>query len=167
MNDGDILLYADSGCELNVNGKKKMLEFIELTKTKHIIATTAVSKDTNYTKRDLTIYMQMENDIQMLEMRHVAATVIMLVKNEISTKLVNEWYSICSSNYHFIDDSPSIANNFEGFIEHRHDQSVFSLLMKKANMLHYDLDPTYFSSEHDANELPILAIRNRTGVSII
>ena len=48
-------------------------------------------------------------------------------------KLVNEWYNICC-NYHMIDDTPSIELNLPGNIEHRHDQSVFSLLTKKYNL---------------------------------
>jgi hypothetical protein len=47
--------------------------------------------------------------------------------------LVNEWYEI-SSYYHNIDDSASVMRNFNCFIEHRHDQSIFSLLTKKYNM---------------------------------
>jgi len=44
--------------------------------------------------------------------------------------LVNEWYSV-ACKYNLIDDSPSIKPNAEGFKEHRHDQSIFSLLTKK------------------------------------
>ena len=47
--------------------------------------------------------------------------------------LVNEWYNI-SCNYHMIDDTPSIIPNVGSFKEHRHDQSIFSLLTKKYNI---------------------------------
>lgn len=30
---------------------------------------------------------------------------------------------------HLVDDSPSLLPNAHGFKEHRHDQSIFSLLM--------------------------------------
>jgi hypothetical protein len=30
-----------------------------------------------------------------------------------------------------LDDGPSFNQNYEGYIEHRHDQSVFGLLVKK------------------------------------
>jgi len=33
-----------------------------------------------------------------------------------------------------IDDSPSISKNLDCFREHRHDQSIFSLLTKKYNI---------------------------------
>ena len=39
-------------------------------------------------------------------------------------------YYCIATNYHFIDDSPSILKNDNSFSEHRHDQSIFSLLIK-------------------------------------
>ena len=47
--------------------------------------------------------------------------------------LVNQWYELCC-DYHNIDDSPSITKNLDCFKEHRHDQSIFSLLTKKYNL---------------------------------
>ena len=69
--------------------------------------------------------------------------------------LVNRWYELCC-NYHLIDDSPSIAPNLPEFIEHRHDQAIFSLLTKKMEL---------FSTETLAPV--VLVYRNRTGKSLI
>ena len=38
------------------------------------------------------------------------------------------WYD--SADHHYVDDSPSRRPNTPDFVEHRHDQSVFSLLVK-------------------------------------
>ena len=57
------------------------------------------------------------------------ATFIILIKNNRTTEFIKEWYSIMC-NYHLIDDTPSELKNDASFIEHRHDQSVFSLLIK-------------------------------------
>lgn len=55
--------------------------------------------------------------------------------NDISRKLVNEWL-VLMQNPAFATDAPSDdgPGDFPGFIEHRHDQSVFSLLIKKQMM---------------------------------
>ena len=83
-----------------------------------------------------------------------AGTILFLVCKE--TRLfVNEWYEI-SSDYHNIDDSVSVTPNFGCFREHRHDQSIFSLLTKKHNIF----SETYLT---DA----IHYIRNKTGKSKI
>lgn len=174
MDRDDILLYADCGCELNYMGKNKLFDFIELVKIKNIIGTSAGSSDYNFTKMDLTKYLQMENNIDLLKIRHMQATTLMMVKNDLIIKLINEYYEIGSNNYHFIDDTPSIETNTCDFIEHRHDQSIFSLLVKKYGLLNYDLNPTDWGYGLPAKnnylidgiQYPIWTCRNRTGISI-
>jgi hypothetical protein len=55
--------------------------------------------------------------------------IIIVKKTSLTTYLANDWYSI-ACNYHLIDDSPSVYQNDPSFREHRHDQSVLSLLIK-------------------------------------
>ena len=69
--------------------------------------------------------------------------------------LVNEWYKL-ACDYHILDDSPSIAKNSRHFKDHRHDQSIFSLLTKKYNIF----------STHTLSD-SIYCIWNRTGTSKI
>lgn len=69
--------------------------------------------------------------------------------------MVNEWYEL-GCDYHNIDDSPSILKNIDGFIEHRHDQSIFSLLTKKYNLFS---ERSLYNSIH--------YIRNKSGISKI
>ena len=57
-------------------------------------------------------------------------------------------------NYHLIDDTPSLLENTVDFREHRHDQSIYSLLLKKYNI----------HSDKNINNC-IEYIRNRTGIS--
>ena len=92
---------------------------------------------------------------------------IFLKKTDINIKLVSEWYNLMiSQNYHLIDDSPSIISNDITFVEHRHDQSCFSLLMKKYNRFVIP-DETYFHPNwNNGINYPIWAIRNKTGNSI-
>ena len=73
-------------------------------------------------------------------------------------KLVNEWYDLCC-DYENIDESkdnssePTITN--VRFHQHRHDQSIFSLLTKKYNIYSYGI-----------SEASSIAVRrNRTGIS--
>jgi len=81
--------------------------------------------------------------------------VLFLVCQE-TRDFVNEWYNV-GCDYHNIDDSPSIIKNLDSFIEHRHDQSIFSLLTKK-----YDL-----YSKHSLDNKCIKIYKNLSGVSKI
>lgn len=175
MNDGDILLFVDSGCELNPKGQKKLLEYFNLVKTKKIIGTCACSTDYNYTKKDLINFMQMENNVDLLKLNQMQSGCVMLIKCDEIVKLHEEYYTIASNNYNLIDDSPSVDKNYDGFKENRHDQSVFSLLVKKYGLINYCLDPTDWGYGHEAKysylshgmEYPIWTCRNRSGKSIL
>jgi hypothetical protein len=132
---GDILLYVDSGCELNYKGRNKLLDYIELVKSKKIIGTDGGSSDYNYTKMDLIKYLQMEDNIDLLKKNYMQAGCVLISKCNQIINLYNEFYEIGSNNYHFINDNPSTEKNFIRFKEHRHDQSIFNLLIKKYNLI--------------------------------
>jgi hypothetical protein len=61
------------------------------------------------------------------------AGVVLYSINDNTRKFIDEWYDL-GCDYHNIDDSPSVKKNFRFFKEHRHDQSIFSLLLKKSNL---------------------------------
>jgi hypothetical protein len=144
MNKGDILLYLDSGCELTCNRKNELLKCINIVKTDHIIGTLAKT-ERKWNKMDLLIKLDMNKDIYLNTGQRQAGTNMFLVCDE-TINLVNEWYAI-GCEYHYIDDSPSIIPNGK-FIEHRHDQSIMSLLYK---YMEGDLiinDETWFGGDH-------------------
>ena len=72
------------------------------------------------------------NDTLLNDKQRQAGLILFYVCDEV-IQFVNEWYTL-SSDYHNLDDSPSILENSAGFREHRHDQSIFSLLTKKYNL---------------------------------
>ena len=153
MNKDDILLYLDSGCEVHISKKNRMFTFFEYVKQDYIIGCPA---DTNlerkWTKRDLFEFFSM-NTMEYLDSVQQQAGALLLLKNDKVTSFVNEWYNT-GCQYHLIDDTPSLLENTSDFIEHRHDQSIYSLLLKKYNI----------QSDKNINNC-IEYIRNRTGIS--
>ncbi len=175
IKENDILLYLDSGCELNIQGKNKLIKYIEMVKTKNMLGTSTCSNDYTYTKMDLIKYFNMENSIEKLKISHMQAGVLLILKNDLTMNVFNECYKVASENYNLIDDSPGVLPNFPGFKENRHDQSIFNLVVKKYNLINYDLDPTYwglYKTNMDVyntkgKDCPIWTCRNRSGDSII
>jgi len=131
MEDGDILLYADSGCILQNSHKEELKRLFKIVDTDLIIASLTCNEQ-DWSKMDLIKYLNMENS-NLLKINQRQSSAILFKKCKETLDLVKEWYNI-SCNYHMIDDSPSIAPNVGSFKEHRHDQSVFSLLTKKYNI---------------------------------
>jgi hypothetical protein len=131
MKDGDILLYADSGCTLSQN-KKYIQELFKKIENDKIIASLTSYSDVQYTKQDLIIHLGMENSEQIKTKQRQATSIMFYVCDE-TRNLVDLWYDTCC-NYHMIDDSQSLAKNDVSCCGHRHDQSIFSLLTKKYNI---------------------------------
>lgn len=153
MKDGDMLLYLDAGCEIDINEKEYLINCFDISKTDYIVGTfTCIERDWN--KMDLLLKLDM-NDTTYLNTSQRQASALYFICKKIRS-LVNEWYEI-ACDYHMIDDSPSIAPNLPCFKEHRHDQSIFSLLTKKYNLY----------SKHSLAGKCIKIFRNKSGISIL
>lgn len=150
LKDGDILLYLDAGCEFAPDCRYEMKRLMQAVKKEGIIGTYTGGREGDWTKMDLMHEMKMR-DVSTTVQRQSGAVLFSVDKK--TRTLVSEWYRLVN-NYHFIDDSPSEAVNMPDFKEHRHDQSVFSLLTKK-----YDL----FAKRERLDNRAILCIRNRSG----
>lgn len=159
--EGDILLYADSGCELNPYAKRRFFELVAKTASLKIIGTHSVSTDITYTKQDTIVKMGFGNKPELLRKNQIQAGCLMMLKCPEIVGLIDDWYSWVQ-DYHLINDSPSVAPNSPYFIEHRHDQSVFNLLLKESGLYNYEMEPADNKIEN-----PIWYCRNRSGSTII
>lgn len=155
MNNGDILLYLDVGCEIDIQEKDFLIECFELVKKDYIIGTLGVGFVKERCKMDLILKLNM-NDNKYLDSRQHQAGANMYLVCDKTRQLVDEWYEL-SCSYNLIDDSESINKNVDSFIDHRHDQSIFSLLTKKYNLY----------SKINLDEGCIKCSRNRTRKSIL
>jgi hypothetical protein len=131
MKDGDILMYLDCGCEIDIKKRQKLQEYLEFIKQdKHIGSITCLEKDWN--KMDLVEKLNMKKDEFLNSPQRAAGSLLFLVCAD-TRNMIDEWYRL-ACDYHNIDDSPSTSPNLPSFIEHRHDQSIYSLLSKKYNL---------------------------------
>tara|TARA_B110000967_G_C18700956_1_gene467822 strand:- start:9 stop:734 length:726 start_codon:yes stop_codon:yes gene_type:complete len=153
MNENDILLYLDCGCEVHISRRNNMCNYFEYVKEDYIIGCPAdVNPERQWTKRDLFDYLNMNTNEYLNSVQQQAGALLLLKNNKVFT-MVTEWYNI-SCNYHLIDDTPSLLENTDDFKEHRHDQSIYSLLLKKYNIR---------TNKTITNCVEY--IRNRTGIS--
>jgi hypothetical protein len=159
MNEGDILLYLDCGCEIDNRKINKLIEHIDIVKKNNIkiidSPTSSICLEKYWCKMDLIETLKMNDEMYLNTPQRQAGALLILICNE-TLALVNEWYNI-GCNYHNIDDSPSILPNLPGFKEHRHDQSIFSLLSKKYKL---------YNSKYSLRT-SIDIMRNKTGISKI
>lgn len=165
MKDGDVLVYADAGCQLNVQGLNRLKEYISMAcESEHGNLALRLSglSDACWTKIDTAIAILGSSTDRRLYEDQLLSGFFVLVKCSKVQKLIEDWETVMQ-NQHLIDDSPSFYEKERSeFREHRHDQSVFSLLRKKYGA-HVIDDETYFEGNWDAHlDKPIHARRKRT-----
>ena len=151
MKLGDCLLYVDAGCHFNIRGQKRLLEYFEILKEqeKGIIAFQAnqpnpenssilydgrkLFDQPNYRwiKGDLLDYFNVREDPSVINTQAIGATVILIKKNEQAIDIIKEWQQIIWERFDLLDDTPSVSHNLTDFIEHRHDQAIWTLLCLK------------------------------------
>lgn len=128
MDTNDILLYCDSGCKLFTEGLPRLEEYFKIlaSNEQNTLSFQLNYIEKDWTKRDLLdLFPEMENTKQLM------ATVFLVKKNDKSIFLINEWLKLgTTNNQHFINDTNSSKQNYPSFKDHRHDQSIFSLLRK-------------------------------------
>ncbi len=163
IKDGEFLFYADAGCGINPNGHKRFIEWLEICDNQNNISIQMHGlAEKCWTKMSVARLMGCEA-AEFMDSGQFMATIFGLKKNKYIVELVQEWLDICSMEW-TIDDSVQRVENDPGFKEHRHDQSVFSLLRKREKFCAI-ADKTYV---HNGNwngpatgSVPIWALRRR------
>jgi hypothetical protein len=130
LNDGDILIYADIGCEFSIQGQQKFNLYKEMVKKIKILAweTNNGFSELSWSKRELIDHLNLQDNL--LHQEQIAATFFMVYKCPDTVNIISEWVKYSKyNNYIFINDK-TLLFQYDEFIDHRHDQSILSLLLK-------------------------------------
>ena len=134
-NEDDIIVYADAGCELQLKNSDRLKYYIEILKNKTmdfnefgILGFNGFFEETQYSKMD-TIVSIYRGNYDIYNSPQIVATAFIYKKCENTENIMSVWYQK-SCIYRILDDRPGTIVNHPSFKEHRHDQSIFSLIMK-------------------------------------
>ncbi len=139
MDEGDILFYADAGCYF-IKPAKILIDVFTISSLP-IMTFELEHAEKHWTKKDCFIAI----NHKCLHPKQRQACYHLWRKNKVSEKIVKEWLHY-AQDPQLITDLPSKHPNYTGFIEHRHDQSIFSLLTKKHNIPVFR-DPSQYGNE--------------------
>lgn len=153
----DILIWSDAGTVFNAEAEEKFNEYLALTvKSKSgILAFQDKYLEKQFTKADCLSYFDALNNKNITDTKQFWAGCWIIKKTDDSIDFINRWHNAIMDNFDLITDKQSILPNFKEFIEHRHDQSVFSILVKQ-----YDIEFIPFF-ELELPTSPIQAKRNK------
>jgi hypothetical protein len=129
MNEGDLLIYADSGMQF-VNPIAPFLTAMDTIESDlHILGEHA--SEAQYTRRDAFVLMEADSERFAFSPQRLASA--FLLRNTSWARDFAQRYLDCACDPRILLDGPNHfeQDNYAEFVAHRHDQSVFSLLSKK------------------------------------
>lgn len=177
---GSILQYSDIGCHLNKNGYERLGYYLDLMNDQNILAFQyyepkfqldkklkyQIYFEKEYTKNDLFNYLEVKKDSDIRNSEQIWSGSMFFKHNEETKNFLNKWLEVCNINS-LIDDTPSNDKNCDEFIEHRHDQSAFSILCKLNNINCLSASECEWAEDENGrywrhlNNYPILAKRDK------
>ena len=153
---GDILMYVDAGCSLNPEGRARLGGYVERTLRSGCFVFEAGHAIGPYTKRGLLQALGAD-DTSSRALPMLQASCLFAVARSDIIDLARCWYETMQVRA-LVDDSPS-PDELPGFVAHRHDQSVFSVLAHRQGVEHAS-DETYWHPDWNAHlDYPVHARR--------
>ena len=132
MNDNDILIYLDAGCTINLQGRNRFNEYIEmLNKSDEGIISFIMHQhlEKEWTTKEIFNYFNIPENSDIVNTGQIIATVKILKKNENSVNVINLWLKVLYDNPLLFTDCYN-NNQRPEYIENRHDQSTCSVICK-------------------------------------
>lgn len=168
--DFDQIVYADAGCEIVQNrlSRIRLSKDLRRAQNKPIgLAKAIPCQEAEYSKSKMLDYLNVNT--VMRSSPQVQSGVIILNNCKEAEYFVNTWIDLSEPELGLWQD-PDIIE--KPLIQHRHDQSIFSILWKKA---FYETGDFYWSKPRKRNSFidlisgsyAIHAIQNRTGQTVI
>lgn len=143
---GDCVVYLDAGFTINPAGGRRFQEYIEIAQAHPSGMLSFVHRRTeaHWTKADLFAQLGLSLASAEAKTSQYGSGFLVLLNTRKNRDFLESWAEIATSkSYHFSDDSTSVTQNHPDFNEHRHDQSIASLLHKLNGTA-----ITYYESAH-------------------
>lgn len=165
VNDGDVVVYADSGCMFKRKNRKILKEWINIVKNSEsgvLSPCYGPYIEHDWTRGDLYDYINKtynKNNVDIFDKAvQCGCGISLYMKNAKCVDFVNQWYDVMTNHFHLCTDEPSSVPNHPNFRENRHDQSVFSMLSKIYNIETIETAKGILDKENS----PIIATRCKT-----
>ena len=127
--EGDFVMYSDVGVDF-IQPISPLIDII-LKTNQSVLPFRIPFREHSYTKRDTFILLDADNGVYNTTWQRCASFVV-LRNDQYARRFVSQWMTY-SMDARAITDQDNVLGeaNYPDFIDHRHDQSIFSLLSKK------------------------------------
>ena len=148
LDEGDWLFYSDSGA-LFIDSVHPLVDFAS-ERDLDVLAFELLFLERQYTKRDTFLLLGCDEP-RFADTRQRLASFSLWRASSSALSLAQKWLAVAQDERALTDLDNCLGKpNYPGWIEHRYDQSIFSLLTKKAGMPAFR-DPSQFGMAHTAD----------------
>lgn len=173
---GSSLMYLDSGSHLNLKTSEhaqKLQNYFELAEQRGVFAMQLRDGQFGEDFLDLTerafttkaLAKEIGLSLEHLSSNQIESNFLIANNSQTTRQIVSQWLKLSGVGSHrFLLDPVVPGDTFANFVEHRHDQSIFSALLKK-----YGIEPmsneSYFhpSWAETGATFPVWVIRHGFG----
>jgi hypothetical protein len=166
--NADVICYLDAGCEVLPGRRSRRLlsKWVKKAQEFGAVGFSSFAPEWKFTKSDV-IKLFPNSESGLVTDQFQSGT--WLLSGPIGNEIAIEWDQICRAEKAMTDDRVGVE--IPGFVAHRHDQSIFSMVLKKHFFQPERLPTPYPNKKFIANltalRSPIWAARNRTGNTVI
>ena len=158
---GDIIVYCDAGCHINHLGNQRFQEYIEMLYASNygFLSFQLAHPEQSYTTKECFEHFQVPVESKIRTSCQINGGVIIARKCDHSISLLDEFRSALLKNPLIITDHYNHLQDL-GFLDHRHDQSILSILRKQYGSVLIP-DETWFPefANHKATDKPSMSAR--------
>lgn len=164
IGDNDIAVYLDSGSTLNFRGKERFYEYIEMLNSSEfgnlMFEHPEGHIEKYWTTKRLFQYFNINSGSEIANSNQLIGGHLMFQKNQHTKELLEEFYNVINFDEKLITDFYNQEKNYEGFIENRHDQSIWSLLNKVHGGVVVGNEHNFRHKEDQQYNFPFLATKH-------
>ena len=164
--EGDIVFFLDAGCTVHTSPKSKLRYqgYIRHIKEYGNLFFQLQFRENNWTKREVVEHFQLEEQHKLSGQIFSGGHGHLV--NASSHRIIEEWLEACTlDSGRLVRDVFSTLHEDDRFIEHRHDQSVLSCLVKREGLTVVP-DETFHHPRwnRDGDAFPFWATRKISGL---
>jgi hypothetical protein len=172
LSSGDVVVYADAGYEININGTPRFQAYLETARVKGFLGFLLSQTIGQYTKGDTLGRFGVGVSSSLCGYQQHHAGLIIAARSELTVEVSRYWAEVCCEEGGlYLDDRLSVRPSCSNFIDHRHDQSILSLIFWLLNVAVSlpieDYWPEFWAAGAYPTNYPFHAMRNKTGVARI
>lgn len=172
MEENDFLVYLDAGCKLNIEGKKRFYEYINLlNNSEYGIMSFQMSgkrgpgsleKEKWWSIKEIFNYFKIDLNSDIANSGQYLGGVLIMKKNQHLMTFMKEFLKIIDLHSDYCTDNYNTSQH-HFFKENRHEQSITSILRKKIGSVVIDCDESWFPpfGKGESLKYPFWATRSK------